>query len=75
MIELNITLPLFRWFDWDTTNTSKNGRLGLKASDKVLTKLEDVGQQMALAFSEDGSLLAVGGEVYMILTSHMDTYL
>ncbi|CAO2835182.1 unnamed protein product [Amaranthus hypochondriacus] len=51
-----------RWFDWDTTNTSKNGRLGLKASDKVLTKLEDVGQQMALAFSEDGSLLAVGGE-------------
>uniref|UniRef100_A0A803MZU7 Anaphase-promoting complex subunit 4-like WD40 domain-containing protein n=1 Tax=Chenopodium quinoa TaxID=63459 RepID=A0A803MZU7_CHEQI len=51
-----------RWFDWDMTNDNENGRLGLVSSDKVSTKLEDVGQQLALTFSEDGSLLAAGGE-------------
>ncbi|KAL2892634.1 SEC12-like protein 2 [Bienertia sinuspersici] len=51
-----------RWFDWDMNNNNDNRELSLKSSDKVLTKLEDVGQQLALTFSEDGSLLAVGGE-------------
>lgn len=51
-----------RWFEWDMINDNESRRLGLKSSDKVLTKLEDVGQQLALTFSEDGSLLAVGGE-------------
>ncbi|KAK9742701.1 hypothetical protein RND81_03G192100 [Saponaria officinalis] len=48
-----------RWFDWEN---GENGRLGLKSSDRVLTELKDVGQQLAFAFSEDGSLLAAGGE-------------
>ncbi|KAH9618224.1 hypothetical protein KSS87_016168 [Heliosperma pusillum] len=48
-----------RWFDWENV---ENGELGLRPSDRVLNQLEDVGQQLALAFSEDGSLLAVGGE-------------
>ncbi|KAL9228784.1 hypothetical protein vseg_004327 [Gypsophila vaccaria] len=48
-----------RWFDWENV---ENGELGLRASDRVLTQLEDVGQQLAFAFSVDGSLLAVGGE-------------
>ncbi|KAL9234323.1 hypothetical protein vseg_009206 [Gypsophila vaccaria] len=48
-----------RLFEWENT---ENDRLGLKSSDRVLTELEDVGQQLAFAFSEDGTLLAVGGE-------------
>lgn len=51
-----------RWFDWHESNGNKNGKLCLKSSDKVLTQLEDVGQQLAVAFSGDGSLLAIGGE-------------
>lgn len=37
--------------------------MGLKLSDKVLTQLEDVGLQLALAFNNEGSALAAGGEV------------
>ncbi|KAM3301458.1 SEC12-like protein 2 [Capsicum chacoense] len=50
-----------RWFDWDIQR-SENRALGLKSSERVLEPLEDVGQQLALAFNNDGSLLAVGGE-------------
>ena len=45
---------------------NENGKLCLKSSEKVLTHLEDVGQQLAVTFSGDGSLLAIGGEVNMI---------
>ncbi|KAM3362026.1 SEC12-like protein 2 [Capsicum galapagoense] len=48
-----------RWFDWDV---AENRALGLKSSERVLEPLEDVGQQLALAFNNEGSLLAVGGE-------------
>lgn len=51
-----------RWFDWDITNNNGSRGLSLRSSDKVLSKLVDVGQQLVLTFSEDGSLLAVGGE-------------
>ncbi|XP_061355613.1 SEC12-like protein 2 [Gastrolobium bilobum] len=47
-----------RWFEWD----SEIHQLGLKLSDRVLTQLEDVGQQLALAFNNDGTALAAGGE-------------
>lgn len=63
-------LPLYlllRWFDWDINSNNESGRLNLRSSDKALTKLEDVGQQLSLTFSLDGSLLATGGEVYMTL--------
>ncbi|KAF3626824.1 SEC12-like protein 2 [Capsicum annuum] len=50
-----------RWFDWDIQR-AENRALGLKSSERVLEPLEDVGQQLALAFNNDGSLLAVGGE-------------
>ncbi|KAK9115329.1 hypothetical protein Syun_022126 [Stephania yunnanensis] len=52
----------FRWFEWDEQNSAKSLQLGLKSSEKVLTQLEDVGQQLALTFNHDGSILAVGGE-------------
>jgi len=55
-----------RWFDWDHQNKSSEIRkLSLKLSDKVLTQLEDVGQQLALAFNNDGTALAAGGEVWI----------
>jgi len=55
-----------RWFDWDYQNKSSEiHKLSLKLSDKVLTQLEDVGQQLALAFNNDGTALAAGGEVWI----------
>ena len=52
-----------RWFEWDYINDGQGSRLALKSSERSLTQLEDVGLQLALAFSGDGSLLATGGEV------------
>lgn len=42
---------------------NEDHKLGVKESEKVLGQLENVGQQLALAFDSDGSLLATGGEV------------
>jgi hypothetical protein len=41
----------------------------------VLTPLEDVGQQLALAFNYEGSALAAGGEVDIIFHILQTTYL
>lgn len=51
-----------RWFEWDEFKIDDIKKLSVKASEKVLDQLEDVGQQLAVTFSHDGSLLAVGGE-------------
>ncbi|GAB4828767.1 hypothetical protein Ancab_018427 [Ancistrocladus abbreviatus] len=51
-----------RWFEWDKTESNDIHKLGVKLSDNVLAQLEDVDQQLALTFSDDGSLLAAGGE-------------
>ncbi|KAJ9135779.1 hypothetical protein P3X46_032921 [Hevea brasiliensis] len=51
-----------RFFDWDEVKDNDAHRLSLKESEKVLTQLEDIGQQLALAFNNDGSVFAVGGE-------------
>nr|QEE59968.1 prolactin regulatory element-binding protein [Betula platyphylla] len=51
-----------RWFEWYGEKSEEAHKLGLKSSDKVLTQLEDVGQQLALAFNNEGSALAAGGE-------------
>ncbi|XP_044504254.1 SEC12-like protein 2 isoform X2 [Mangifera indica] len=51
-----------RLFEWVRENSDKVQRLGVKGSEKVLSLLEDVGQQLALAFDSDGSTLATGGE-------------
>lgn len=48
-----------RLFEWDELEGDK---LSLKSSGKRLNHLEDVGQQLALTFNDDGSILAVGGE-------------
>ncbi|XP_071711271.1 SEC12-like protein 2 [Rutidosis leptorrhynchoides] len=51
-----------RWYEWNVTENEGIKCLSLKQSEKVLERLEDVGQQLAVTFSHDGSLLAVGGE-------------
>ena len=38
-------------------------KVSLIESEKVLYELEHIGQQLAVTFNHDGSLLAVGGEV------------
>lgn len=52
-----------RWFEWEVVTEEGNRTLNLKSSEKVLERLEDVGQQLAMTFSKEGNLLAVGGEV------------
>lgn len=52
-----------RWYEWGGEKSEQAHKFGLKVSDKVLTQLEDVGQQLALAFNNEGSALAAGGEV------------
>ncbi|XP_058730674.1 SEC12-like protein 2 [Vicia villosa] len=56
------TPKICRWFDWDKIETAEVHKLGLKLSEKVLTQLDNVGLQLALAFSNDGTTLAAGGE-------------
>ncbi|KAI9079819.1 hypothetical protein K1719_038229 [Acacia pycnantha] len=51
-----------RWFEWDQNESAENHKLGLKVSDNTLSELEGAGQQLALAFDNDGTMLAVGGE-------------
>ncbi|KAJ0094747.1 hypothetical protein Patl1_15311 [Pistacia atlantica] len=47
---------------WDEEESDEVHKLGVKGSEKVLSELEDVGVQLALAFDSEGSTLAAGGE-------------
>ncbi|TXG54645.1 hypothetical protein EZV62_019901 [Acer yangbiense] len=55
-------LSLYRFFEWDEVKSAEVHKLGLKESEKVLSQLENVGQQLVLAFNSKGSILATGGE-------------
>ncbi|KAK7849393.1 sec12-like protein 2 [Quercus suber] len=46
----------------DEEKSEEIKKLVLNLSDKVLTRLENVGQQLALKFNNEGSALAAGGE-------------
>ncbi|KAM0961182.1 hypothetical protein ACFX13_020922 [Malus domestica] len=50
-----------RWFELEE-ESNEVPKLALRQSERVLEQLQDVGQQLALAFDKDGSLLAAGGE-------------
>lgn len=52
-----------RWFEWEASKKEDDFTLTLKQSEKVLYELEHIGQQLAVTFSHDGSLLGLGGEV------------
>ncbi|KAJ0038076.1 hypothetical protein Pint_22271 [Pistacia integerrima] len=49
-----------RLFEWDEEESDEVHKLGVKGSEKVLSELEDVGLQLALAFDSEGSTLAAG---------------
>ncbi|CAI9095982.1 OLC1v1032033C1 [Oldenlandia corymbosa var. corymbosa] len=51
-----------RWYEWGAARNDDARSLNLRSSEKRLTHLEAVGQQLALAFNGEGSLLATGGE-------------
>ncbi|EYU30065.1 hypothetical protein MIMGU_mgv1a008031mg [Erythranthe guttata] len=51
-----------RWFEWDLNTETDEHTLSLKSSDNALEQLEDVGQQLAMTFNSEGSLLAVGAQ-------------
>ncbi|XP_021896146.1 SEC12-like protein 2 [Carica papaya] len=51
-----------RLFEWEEVESSEVHKLSVKVSEKVLSQLEGFGQQLALAFDSEGSILAVGGE-------------
>ncbi|CAL1373941.1 unnamed protein product [Linum trigynum] len=51
-----------RFFEWDEIEESETQKLNVKVSDKALDRLQDIGQQLALAYDTDSSILAVGGE-------------
>ncbi|KAJ0240509.1 SEC12-like protein 2 [Hirschfeldia incana] len=45
-------------FDWENIMRPREG----EELEEVVSELEDVGQQLALAFNQEGSVLAAGGE-------------
>ncbi|XAR72249.1 hypothetical protein NMG60_11018826 [Bertholletia excelsa] len=51
-----------KWYEWDAVKSADEQKLGLKLSNKALNQLEDVGQQLALTFNNEGSVLALGGQ-------------
>lgn len=63
---LIIVIFLCRWFDWDTIESNDVHKLSLRSSERILSQLQNVGQQLALTFNNEGSVLAVGGEVETI---------
>uniref|UniRef100_A0A7N0UAR8 SEC12-like protein 2 n=1 Tax=Kalanchoe fedtschenkoi TaxID=63787 RepID=A0A7N0UAR8_KALFE len=51
-----------RWYEWDLVMNGDDRKVGVKSSEKGLPQLEGVGQQLAMAFNKDGSILALGDE-------------
>lgn len=51
-----------RLFEWDISKSMEPRKLSLKCSGITLKQLTDVGLQLALTFSSDGTSLAAGGE-------------
>ncbi|XP_010527783.1 PREDICTED: SEC12-like protein 2 [Tarenaya hassleriana] len=51
-----------RVFKWEEILSSGDNDHDSEESERVVQELQDVGQQLALAFNRDGSVLATGGE-------------
>ncbi|KAK8971252.1 SEC12-like protein 2 [Platanthera guangdongensis] len=51
-----------RLFEWDISKSMEPSKVALKCSGITLKQLTDVGLQLALTFSSDGTSLATGGE-------------
>lgn len=63
---ISILWYFYRYFEWDIPKNMEPNKLAFKSSGHTLHQLEDVGLQLALAFSSDGTSLAIGGEVYYL---------
>lgn len=59
----------YRRFDWVNIMSPREGDQGGEEGEEVINELKDVGQQLALAFNQEGSVLAAGGEVGVKLFS------
>ena len=53
-------------YEWAAVEKADDSTLDLRSSERALEHLEDVGQQLSLAFNNEGTLLATGGEVVSI---------
>lgn len=62
MIVVDVYL-IHRLFDWENIMRPREDNQAGEESEEVIKELRDVGQQLALAFNQEGSVLAVGGEV------------
>ncbi|XP_006663044.1 SEC12-like protein 2 [Oryza brachyantha] len=51
-----------RLFRWESLEGERLHNLSLRADHEALTELSDVGLQLAVSFSGEGSILATGGE-------------
>ncbi|KAJ0228841.1 SEC12-like protein 2 [Hirschfeldia incana] len=49
-------------FDWENIMSPREGDQAVEEGEEVIKELKDVGQQLALAFNQEGSVLAAGGE-------------
>ncbi|CAN7002784.1 unnamed protein product [Brassica oleracea var. botrytis] len=49
-------------FDWENIMSPREGDQGGEEAEEVINELKDAGQQLALAFNQEGSVLAAGGE-------------
>ncbi|TVT99394.1 hypothetical protein EJB05_55212 [Eragrostis curvula] len=51
-----------RFYQWESKEGKKPHKLDLKFEEEALVELKDVGSQLAVSFSGEGSTLATGGE-------------
>lgn len=69
---MSLRLSVFlihRLFDWEEIMNSGEDNQAGEESREVIKELRDVGQQLALAFNQEGSVIAAGGEVGKLLAS------
>jgi prolactin regulatory element-binding protein len=61
-----------RLYKWESREENESHELDLNCEEEALVELKDVGSQLAVSFSGEGSILATGGEVsqYPLLVSY-----
>jgi prolactin regulatory element-binding protein len=59
-------------YKWESREENESHELDLNCEEEALVELKDVGSQLAVSFSGEGSILATGGEVsqYPLLVSY-----
>jgi len=62
-VVISDVLLIHRLFGWDNIMSPRVDNQAGEESEEVIKELRDVGQQLALAFNPEGSVLAAGAEV------------